>query len=99
MATKTVTPTREAINATMAYGRERQRPGLKPEQETAAGALLSHYKECNDRGSQGISLLQMKQGYSAIDRLTHTLVNKQAVTSSYHVEMNFFNDGNDVTSK
>jgi len=56
MATKTVTPTREAINATMAYGRETQRPGLatlKPEQETAAGALLNRCKECNDRGSQG----------------------------------------------
>ena len=52
---KTVTPTKEGIDATMAYGRERlDLATLKPEQEMAAGAFLSHCEpESDDHGSQG----------------------------------------------
>ena len=84
-----LTRTREAIDAAMTYRREKLGLAmLKPEQETAISnfalgkdkirCFLNHCEESDDFGSQG-SLLQMKQGCSAIDWSTHqqqTLANK-----------------------
>ena len=75
---------------------------LKPEQEGAISnftlgkanisgsrCFLNRCEESDDLGSQG-SLLQMKQGCSAIDQSTHTATNAHKQTNSYLVEMNFF---------
>ena len=48
--------------------------------------FLNHCEESNDLGSQG-SLLQMKQGCSAIDRSTHTTINARKQTN---VETSFY---------
>ena len=92
--------TREAIDAAMTYGREKLT--LKPEQETAISnfvlgkdkitgsrCFLNHCEESDDLSSQG-SLLQMKQGCSAIDRSTHTTTNARKQMNSYLMETNFF---------
>ena len=106
------TPTREAIDSAMMYGREELGLAtLKPEQETAISnfalgkdkirCFLNHCEESDDFGSQG-SLLQMKQGCSAIDWSNHATTNTRKQTNSYLVEMNFLFiklNGNDVTSK
>ena len=105
-----LTPTREVIDATMTYGRENLT--LKPEQEmsisniafgknkiTGSQCFLNRCEESDDLGSQG-SLLQMKQGCSAIDRLTHATKNACKQTNSYLMEKIFFKlNGNDVMSK
>ena len=83
-----LTPTREAIDAAMTYGREKLGLAtLKPGQETAISnfalgkdkitgsqCFLNHCEESDDLNSQG-SLLQMKQGCSAIDWSTHATTN------------------------
>ena len=92
-------PTREVINAAMTYGREK--PALKPEQEmaisnftlgndkiTGSQCSLNCCEESDDFGSQG-SLLQMKQGCSAIDQSTHTTTYARKQTNSYLVETIF----------
>ena len=74
-----LTRTREVIDAAMMYRREKLGLAtcmLKPEQETAISnfalgkdkirCFLNCCEESDDFGSQG-SLLQMKQGCSAID--------------------------------
>ena len=83
---------------------------LKPEQETAISnfalgkdkirCFLNCCEESDDFGSQG-SLLQMKQGCSAIDRSTHTTTNARKQTKSYLLETNFLIKlkGNDIMSK
>jgi len=77
-----LTPTREVIDTAMTYGREKVGLAtLKPGQETAISnfalgkdkitgsrCFLNHCEESDDLSSQG-SLLQMKQGCSAINRL------------------------------
>jgi len=98
-----LTPTKEAIDATMTYGREKLGLAtLKPEQETAISnvalgkdkitgsrCFLNRCKESDDLGSQK-SLLQMKQGCSAIDRSTHATTNACKQTNSYLVGTNFY---------
>jgi len=97
MVTKTVTPTREAIDTAMAYERERLKTRARDSRRCFVESLWRLQRLRQSR----ISLLQMKQGCSAIDQLTHTTTStyKQSVTSSYHVETIFSNDGNDVTSE
>ena len=98
-----LTPTKEAIDATMTYRREKLGLAtLKPEQETvitnvALGkdkitgrrCFLNRCEESDDLGSQG-SLLQMKQGCSAIGRSTHATTNACKQTNSYLVGTKFF---------
>jgi len=98
-----LTPTREAIDAAMTYGREKLGLAmLKPEQETAISifalgkdkitgsqCFLNRCEESDNLGSQG-SLLQMKQECSAIDRSTHATTNTHKQTNSYLAETNFY---------
>jgi len=103
-----LTRTREAIDAAMMYRREKlDLARLKPEQETAISnfalgkdKILNRCEESDDFGSQE-SLLQMKQGCSAIDRSTHATTNARKETNSYILETIFLIklNGNDVTSK
>ena len=97
-----LTPTREVIDTTMTYGKEKLGLAtLKPEQETAISnnalgkdkitgsrCFLNHCEASDDLGSQG-SLLQMKQGCSAIDWSTHATTNAHKEKNSYLVETNF----------
>ena len=83
-----LTPTRVVIDAAMTYRREKLGLAtLKPEQEMAISifplgkdkitdsrCFLNHCEESDDLGSQG-SLLQIKQGCSAIDQSTHATTN------------------------
>ena len=98
-----LTPTREAIDAAMTYGREKLGLAtLKPGQETAISnfalgkdkntgsqCFLNRCEESDDLSSQG-SLLQMKQGCSAVDRLSHATTNVSKQTKRYLVETNFY---------
>jgi len=98
-----LTPTREVIDAAMTYRTEKLGLAtLKPEQETAISnfalgndkitgsrCFLIRCEEPDDLSSQG-SLLQMKQGCSAIDRSTHATTNARKQTNSYLVETTFF---------
>ena len=91
-----LTPTRVVIDAAMTYRREKLGLAtLKPEQEMAISnfplgkdkitgnqCFLNHCEESDDLGSQG-SLLQIKQGCSAIDQSTHATTNTCKQTNSY----------------
>ena len=85
---------------------------LKPEQEmtisnfalgkdkiTGSRCFLNRCEEPDDLGSQG-SFLQMKQGCSAIDRLTHaTIIIKQLPHGNNFLIFFIKLNGNDITSK
>ena len=84
--------TREAIDAAMMHGREKL--ALKPEHEmgisnftlgkdkiTGSRCFLNCCEESDDLGSQG-SLLQMKQGCSAIDWSTNARTNTHKRTDT-----------------